>query len=316
MVLWKYPANNYIRYSRGLKRVAGKKQDPLKVGRLTDRLYQQCVEKNKRLDLTDKTAHAYHAMRALRRFGIKSVQTQVPVALGKIVSRLDGLGLFLKHGKPTIVVIELKTTARILNDEAGYRALCRNKPRFDLLGLDNNEKNSHNIQADFGRIAFQRSYGSRFTGVPITSVVVIANSKEAGVREIPPVIGSDGRRLESILTTAEIEPLLRTAQFSALPTVIDGGGIIRSALRKLGYTAIKRSFRDIPPGASFVALKDGERTVIGIRPQYNEQSDAQKQEDQNLMRRIVKHNGKARDKLGILHRHKGGWIINSFPLKP
>lgn len=307
--------NIFSRYYRGLKRVAGKREDPLQVGRRADRLYQQCVKENKCLALKPNTAHAFHAMRALRRFGIKSVHTQTPVALGKIVSRLDGLGLFVKNGKPTIVVIELKTTARLLNDEVSYRTVCRNKPRFDLLGIENNEKNSHNIQADFGRIAFLRCYGSKFPNVPVTSVVVTANSKEAGVREIPPVMSSDGRRLETILSTSEIEPLLRMAQFSALPSVIDGGGLIRSALRKLGYTGIKKAARDVPTGSSFVAFKDDQRTVLGIRPQYNDQTDSEKAEDQRLLRRIVSRNGNPGDKLGIVYRHNRGWAIASFPLK-
>lgn len=292
------------------KRVSKKPEDPLKVGRRADRLYQNCVAQKKRVELTPKTAHAYHAMKALREFGIKSIATQVPVQLGQLVSRLDGLGIYLKNGTPTVAVIELKTTARTLNDDAAYSSICRNKPQLDILDLDNSEKVCHDIQAEFGRLAFNATYGEVLGKPPCHSVVVIANSVEAGVREVKPIVPPNGRSLAVISSTANITPLLRAGSFSALPSRLDGGGLIRTAIRSLGYKSIATDKKKVPRGASCVALSGADsktRTLFGIRPQFLEQSQEQQSHDCQLLKNIAARGGRPDDRLAVLYRHSGGW---------
>lgn len=263
--------------------------------------------------LTPKTAHAYHAMKALRAFGIKTIQTQVPVRLGKIVSRLDGLGTYIRNGVPTIAVIELKTTGRCLNNDAAYNATCRNKPHLDVLGIPNTEKNSHDIQAEFGRLAFNNCYGTALGNPRVRSVVVIANEKEGGVREVSPIVTKAGKSLGSIFSTSVITPLLKINAFSALPKAVNGGALIRAALVKLGYQRIKGG-KGVPAGVSFVGISSkNTRTFFGIRPQYLEQTAEQQQNDQNHLKSIVERSGKPDDRIAIMHRHVGGWAVVVVP---
>lgn len=301
------------------KRATKKPEDPLRVGRRTDRLYQNCVAQKKRVELTPKTAHAYHAMKALRNFGIKSIATQVPVQLGQLVSRLDGLGVYMRNGKPTIAVIELKTTARTLNDDAAYNSVCRNKPRLDVLDLDNSERICHDIQADFGRLAFNSTYGEVLDNPMCRAIVVIANSTEAGVREVQPVVPQNGRSLAAVCSTSNITPLLRAGSFSALPSRLDGGGLIRTALRTLGYKSVVIGKKKVPHGASFVGLSGPDtnvRTIFGIRPQFTEQSQDHQAHDVQLLRSIVARGGRPDDRLAILYRHSGGWSVKVVARRP
>ena len=252
-------------------------------------------------------------MRSLRQFGIKSVLTQVPVRIGKIVSRLDGLGVYIRNGVPTVAVIELKTTGRALNNERSYTSSCRNKPNLDVLGIPNNEKNAHSIQAEFGRLAFSQCYGAAIGNPPVRSIVVIANSKEGSVREVQPIVTKNDQSLAAIFSTTTITPLLRYNRFSALPRMIDGGNLIRAALLKLGYKKVQRG-KGVPAGISFIAFtNESTRTFFGIRPHYCEQTPEQQKQDRDYIKSVVSRSGKEGDRIAIMHRHSGGWAVVIVP---
>lgn len=117
------------------------------VGRATDRCFQDAVESGRVPARTEKTAFAVNALAALRGTGIRPVRTQFAVSYGTVGTRLDGIGVCIRHGQPYIVVIELKTTGRDPADNRAYDCPCSLLPELHLLGLPNTERTAHNIQA-------------------------------------------------------------------------------------------------------------------------------------------------------------------------
>lgn len=122
-------------------------ESALVVGRATDRCFQDAVESGRVPVRTEKTAFAVNALAALRGTGIRPVRTQFAVSYGTVGTRLDGIGVCIRHGQPYIVVIELKTTGRDPADNRAYDCPCSLLPELHLLGLPNTERTAHNIQA-------------------------------------------------------------------------------------------------------------------------------------------------------------------------
>lgn len=249
-----------------------------------------------------KRVYARNALMALEKAGVRPVRCQLPVQYGCVGTRLDGIGVALRGGIPTIVIIELKTTGRDPTDSGPYEATCALLPKMHVIGLDNSEKTSHDIQAEVGRLGFVETYPS-LSRYRTASVVVLASERRATVRFVSR-LSSEGVSIRDIFRHVRLTGPSGSMQFQRLPCVRDGGGIVRRALKEAGLV-VRTTGPRVPKSASFVCECDGVEIVCGLRTRWGSMSKPTQRRDEDAIRRT------ARDRAaGIVYRDGSRWKLH------
>lgn len=288
------------RYGRGGSKT--RSEDALAIGRITDHEFQRCVETHSVPEQGDlKRAYARNALLALATAGVRPVRTQLPVRYGCVGTRLDGIGVSMRGGIPTIVVIELKTTGRDPSDVDSYEAVCALKPTLSHIQLPNNEKTSHDIQAEIGRLGFVETYPG-LSMYRTVSAVVVASDSRAIVRFVSRLT-SEGSSIRDIFRYVRLSGPSGPSRFQRLPSARDGGGLVRRALKEAGLS-VRTTGDRIPRHASFICLRDGAEIVCGLRTRWSELSGPARKRDEDAIRRMAR--GRS---AGIVYRDGGRWML-------
>jgi hypothetical protein len=221
---------------------------------------------------------------------------------GCVGTRLDGIGVAIRGGVPTIVVLELKTTGRDPADADSYTATCALLPTLHVIGLPNCEKTSHDIQAEVGRLGFTASYPG-LARYRTTSAVIIASERRAVVRFVSR-LSSDGLPIRDIFQHVQLTGPSGSQRFQRLPSVRDGGSIVRRALKDAGLV-VRTTGPSVPKGSSFVCVCAGTEIVCGLRTRWATMSAPAKRRDEEAIRRL------ARDRpSGIVYRDGNRWKLH------
>ena len=284
------------RYGRGGSKT--RSDDALTIGRISDHAFQKCVETKTLPSQSDeKHRYARNALMALQAAGVRPVRTQLPVMYGCVGTRLDGIGVCIRGGVPTVVILELKTTGRDPSDAASYEAPCALLPTMHVIGLPNNEKTSHDIQAEIGRMGFASTYPAmgRYRTV---SAVVLASAKRATVRFVSRLV-SAGPPVPDIFRRITLIGLTAPHAFQRLPTPRNGGALVRRALKDAGMTVRTTG---VPKMASFVCVRNGEDIVCGLRTRWAALSAAARKRDEEAIRRSARN-----QPAGIVYRDGARW---------
>lgn len=288
------------KYGRGGSKT--RSEDALTIGRITDHAFQQCIHSRTLPPENDhKRRYARNALLALRTAGVRPVRTQLPVQYGCVGTRLDGIGVCIRGGVQTIVVIELKTTGRDPSDVEPYNATCALLPTLHVIGLPNSERTSHDIQAEVGRLGFVSTY-PRMARYRTVSAVVVASRTRATVRFVRHLT-SEGPPVHDIFRRVTLTGPATPHRFQRLPPIRDGGGIVRDALKRDGLK-VRTTGANIPKSASFVCTRDGDEIVCGLRTLWGTLSDAAKKRDEAAIRRAAKSR-----RAGIVFRDGSRWSL-------
>jgi hypothetical protein len=289
------------RYGRGGSKT--RSEDALTIGRITDHAFQQCVENRTVPPEGDsKRVYARNALLALDKAGVRPVRCQLPVQYGCVGTRLDGIGVAMRGGVPTITIIELKTTGRDPSDFGPYEATCSLLPKMHVIGLDNSEKTSHDIQAEVGRLGFVETYPA-LARYRTASVVVLASERRATVRFVSR-LSTEGAPIRDIFRHVRLTGPSGSMQFQRLPCNRDGGGIVRRALKDAGMK-VRTTGPRVPKGASFVCETEGVEIVCGLRTRWTSLSAPARKRDEEMIRRL------ARDRAaGIVYRDGSRWKLH------
>lgn len=289
------------RYGRGGSKT--RSEDALTIGRKTDHAFQKCVDAGTIPAEGDRSkVYARNALLALKAAGVRPVRTQLPVRFGCVGTRLDGIGVMVRNGAPVVVILELKTTGRDPTDAESYDAVCSLLPTLHIIGLANSERTSHDIQAEVGRLGFIDSYPAlaRFRTV---SAVVLASERRATVRFVDR-LSSEGPPIREIFQHVRLTGPSGSQRFQRLPSVRDGGGIIRRALKEAGLV-VKTTGPRVPKSASFICASDGAEIVCGLRVRWTSLSGPARKRDEDAIRRT------ARDRpAGIVFRDGNRWKLH------
>lgn len=265
-----------------------KSADALSLGRIADTIFQRAVDASRRPTGTSTGAKcASQAFSALSKLGVRVLRTQVPVQLGKLGTRLDGLGVSTVNGREVIVVIELKTTSGDPHDLDSYTSVCRFRPVLERVGLSNNEQTVHDLQAEFGRSALQHTYPSTMR-YPVYSAVVRVSATTGTARFVSRFRCRDGSSLESVFKTTSVPVSAPTSveAFQRFPVAGAGRKTLSASLKRLGWTRVISSGPSVPRGASCILVNNsGFRLIAGLRPRWHLLDASGRTSDENRIKR-------------------------------
>lgn len=245
--------------------------------------------------------YARNALLALKTAGIKPVRTQLPVQFGCVGTRLDGIGVCVRGGAVTIVILELKTTGRDPADTASYEAVCSLLPTLHSIGLPNSEKSSHDIQAELGRLGFSATYPA-MSMYRTVSAVVLASETRATVRFVDRLV-SRGAPIVDIFRRITLRGPASTHLFQRLPTAQNGGLLVRKALLAAGMK-VRTTGPTVPKAASFVCIRDGKEIVCGLRTRFLALSPSARKRDEDTIKRCARSRP-----AGIVYRDGSRWCF-------